>query len=175
MWQCIAPVLREHNTTWASSATNGCKLATYSSFKRSCSRAASLALECKIGDSSYASWKNNVQVQQLGTISSSMWYGLACFSDRTMYSKDAVCTIGPGGHTEWPITAHCPLCRHCCLHDGSANWSLLRVSTSAGARVLTALTVYTAMVMRWPSQAHVSCHWCGLKAMPDMVRLCLRP
>ena len=132
---------------------------------------ASLASECKIGDSSYASWKNNVQVQQLATISSSMWYGLACFSDRTMYSKDAVCTIGPGGHTEWPITAHCPLCRHCCLHDGSANWSLLRVSTSAGARVLTALTVYTAMVMRWPSQGHVSCHWCGLKVMPDLVRL----
>ena len=38
MWQCIAPVLREHNTTWASSARNSCKLATY-----------------------YASWK---QVQQ---------------------------------------------------------------------------------------------------------------
>ena len=99
--------------------------------------------------------------------------GVACVSDLTMYSKGAVCTSGPRGHTKWPSTAHCSLCGHCCLHDGSANWSLLRVSTSAGARVLTALTVYTAMVMRWPSQGH--CHWCGLKVMPDMVRLCLRP
>ena len=46
---------------------------------------------------------------------------------------------------------------------------------SVGSRVLTALTVYTAIVMRWPSQGQVSCHWCGLKTMPDIVRLHLRP
>ena len=42
-------------------------------------------------------------------------------------------------------------------------------------KVLNALTVYMAIVMRWPSQGQVSCQWCGLKVMPDIVRLRLRP
>ena len=35
-WQCLAPVLQEHRTTWASSATNSSKPASYSSIKRCC-------------------------------------------------------------------------------------------------------------------------------------------
>ena len=94
MWQCIAPVLREHNTTWASSATNSCKLATYSSFKRSCSRARHhSALEYKQGDSSYASRKDNVHIQQLSTISSAMWYGLR---QRLHYVQQRCCMY------KWP-------------------------------------------------------------------------